>query len=346
MYCKWDIDDTVSRSHWKHLEAVDLTKRPVAMHVMIALIEQHAVLQHQPSEMKMPMPKNFLVAMSRKKWRRWWEAVLKEMRSWDENNAYTEINYDDLPPGAVIIPLGELFTIKRDGTFKYRQIGLGNVIRKGVSLLYTFSTTIGAAALRWFHALECACGVKSRGMDAVCGYLQAKPRAEIYAYKPSCADYCKLNVEQIAALHKHLRKIAAQGGDRALTKLYNEQKRSEKYKRIWRLDSAIYGVPDSGSCFAMFLQNVLVNKMEITQCDVEPSIYYKTEYYTHEELLNQEGSKWTQTQLKAEDPKVVKGYLIICTWTDDLRYFGTAYMMQWFEHAGKSPAPALCRSRY
>ena len=81
----------------------------------------------------------------------------------------------------------------------------------------------------------------------------------------------------------------------------------------------------------MFLQNVLVNKMEITQCDVEPSIYYKTEYYTHEELLNQEGSKWTQTQLKAEDPKVVKGYLIICTWTDDLRYFGTAYMMQWFE---------------
>ena len=35
----------------------------------------------------------------------------------------------------------------------------------------------------------------------------------------------------------------------------------------------------------MFLQGVMVNKLEMVQCEVEPSIYYKYDYYTVDELL-------------------------------------------------------------
>ena len=52
----------------------------------------------------------------KKDWRKWVEAVKKELTGWDDNGAVEVVNIKDVPPNAKVVPLGELYTIKRDGT--------------------------------------------------------------------------------------------------------------------------------------------------------------------------------------------------------------------------------------
>ncbi len=69
--------------------------------------------------------------MIRPDWRSWVDAVKSENDSWDTFEACVEIPYDEIQIGASVIPLGELFTIKRSGKYKFRQIALGNMLKQG-----------------------------------------------------------------------------------------------------------------------------------------------------------------------------------------------------------------------
>jgi hypothetical protein len=80
-------------------------------------------------------PRDFYEALVRPDWREWVQAVKDEMESWTSFQACEEVNYQDIEKGASVIPLGELFTIKRTGKFKFRQIALDNAStqrRKGL----------------------------------------------------------------------------------------------------------------------------------------------------------------------------------------------------------------------
>ncbi len=48
-------------------------------------------------------------------WRNWVSAVKAEIESRSLFKAAKEVSFDDMERGATIIPLGELFTIKRTG---------------------------------------------------------------------------------------------------------------------------------------------------------------------------------------------------------------------------------------
>jgi hypothetical protein len=61
-------------------------------------------------------PKDFFQAMCKPDWREGVAAVKKEIESWLVFNAYSEIAFKDRKPGSSIVPLGELFTRKRDGS--------------------------------------------------------------------------------------------------------------------------------------------------------------------------------------------------------------------------------------
>ncbi len=74
--------------------------------------------------------------------------------------------------GASVIPLGELFTIKRSGKYKFRQIALGNLLKEGKDYAETFASTISGDGIRWFCAVAASCGRKIYGWDAKTGYLQ------------------------------------------------------------------------------------------------------------------------------------------------------------------------------
>ncbi len=65
--------------------------------------------------------------------------------------------------GASVIPLGELFTIKRSGNYKFRQIALGDLLRQGKDYGETFASTVSGDGLQWFCALAVKCGMPVKG---------------------------------------------------------------------------------------------------------------------------------------------------------------------------------------
>jgi hypothetical protein len=112
------------------------------------------------SEIGGSWPRGFYEALVRPDWRQWVEAEK------DENE---------------VIPLGELFTIKRNGKYKFRQIALGNMLKEGKDYAETFASTISGDGIRWFCAIAASCGRKIFGWDAKTGYLQTEQRIPIYA---------------------------------------------------------------------------------------------------------------------------------------------------------------------
>ena len=75
-------------------------------------------------------PRDFYEALVRPDWREWVQAVKDENESWTTFDACQEVDYHSIERGASVIPLGELFTIKRSGKFKFRQIALGNLLKE------------------------------------------------------------------------------------------------------------------------------------------------------------------------------------------------------------------------
>jgi hypothetical protein len=115
--------------------------------------------------------------------------VQKENESWRTFNASIEVNYNEMEQGASIIPLGELYTIKRSGQHKFRPYAMGNLLKARKDYGDTFSSTVSGDGLRWFCSSAAACNKRIRGWDATTGYLQTKQRIRIYAYLPSHHGY-------------------------------------------------------------------------------------------------------------------------------------------------------------
>ncbi len=106
-----------------------------------------------------------------------------------------------------MIPLGELFTIKRNGKYKFRQIALGNLLKEGKDYAETFASTISGDGIRWFCALAASCGRKIYCWDAKTGYLQTEQRVPIYAYLLSHHGYSNLTFEQLAEFRTQMLKV-------------------------------------------------------------------------------------------------------------------------------------------
>ena len=69
----------------------------------------------------------------------------------------------------------------------------------------------------------------------------------------------------------------------------------------------------------MFMQGMHIKKCGLTQCDVNPAIYFRLE----------EGAAPTK------DERKVKDFLIAITWVDDVRYFGSDKFVHEYEEAIK-----------
>jgi hypothetical protein len=94
-----------------------------------------------------------------------------------------------------------------------------------------------------------------------------------------------------------------------------KKERRWKPKKVLELKSSTYGIPDAGQAFAMFMQGLHIKKCGLTQCEVDPAIYFKID----EQAV---GNK-----AKGE----VKDFLIAITWVDDVRYFGTEAFVKEYE---------------
>ena len=117
--------------------------------------------------------------------------------------------------GATLIPLRELFTRKRCGRYKFRQIEMGNILKKGKDYGEIFSSTIPGDGIRWFFSLAVTCGKVVKGWDATTGYLQTEQRIPIYAYLPSHHGFAELEFEELGTLRLHLIEVLRSKGCKA-----------------------------------------------------------------------------------------------------------------------------------
>ena len=246
-------------------------------------------------------------------WRSWVSAVKAEIESWDLFDAAEEVSFDDMVRGATIIPLGELFTIKRTGKHKFRQIAMGNLMKEGRDYGETFSSTVSGDGIRWFFALAAVCGYEVRGWDATTGYLQVEQRVPVYAYLPSHHGFSNLSFEALAELRMTLLEKIKEEGHESLKRMARDLKkeRRDRPKRVLKLKKSIYGIPDAGQAFSMFVQGLHTKGCGLTQSEMDPCIYYK--------IVTEPGTKR------------VKDYLVVMTWVDDCRYFGTPNLVKQYE---------------
>ena len=144
------------------------------------------------------------------------------------NDAARVVKYTDIKSGARCIPLGELFTIKRDGRKKFRQIAFGSMLRPGKDFGETFASTVSADGMRWFFALACFCNLQIYGWDATVGYLQAKLDVPVYAYLLSHHEYSELPMEELAVFRKNLLELVQNEGADGLKRFVAKHRRNTR----------------------------------------------------------------------------------------------------------------------
>lgn len=257
-------------------------------------------------------PRDFYEALLRDDWRDWVQAVKNENDSWSMFEASSEIPYEQMERGASIIPLGELFSIKRSGKHKFRQYALGNLLKEGKDFGETFSSTVSGDGLRWFCSLACACRKEIRGWDATTGYLQTQQRVNVYAYLPSHSGYSDLSFEELAPFRIQLKRMEKEGGVKSVKEFARQMKkeRRERPKTVLKLNKSVYGIPDAGQSFSMFMQGLHLKHCGMVQSEMDPCVFYK--------IIEEQGG-------------VVKSYLIVITWVDDCRFFGTEDLVRSYE---------------
>ncbi len=237
----------------------------------------------------------------------------KEIESWHLFDAAKVVAFDDMMKGATIIPLGERFPRKRCGKYKFRQIAMGNMLKKGRDYGETFSSTISGDGLRWFFSLAVTYGKEVKGWDSTTSYLQSKQRVPIYAYLPSHHGFAELSFEALGTLRLHLMTVLKEQGMQGVKELSKQMKRDrrDRPKTVLKLNKSVYVIPDAGQAFSMFIQGLHKQKCGLLQSEMDPCIFHK---------IN-----------KDEKSDLVKDYLVVITWVDDCRYFGTTALVKEYE---------------
>jgi hypothetical protein len=333
---KWDLVDGESIAmspHVKHLQRVSPVLRILkqilvgkkgdkwplkSIEAMFPILEVGSLLTESDSNANGNWPKDFIEALIRPDWRSWVGAVKSENESWEVFEATVEIPYNEVVKGASVIPLGELFTIKRSGKYKFRQIALGNLLKEGKDYGETFASTVSGDGLRWFCSLGASCGKEIRGWDATTGYLQTVQRVPVYAYLPSHHGYSNLEYEELAKFRMQLLEVLKTDGIKGI-KDFSKRLRNERRIRpstVLELKRSVYGIPDAGQSFSMYMQSLHLKHCGMVQSDLDPCMYYKILTKEKDHLGN--GGEVTD-------------FLIVITWVDDCRYFGTDKMVKEYE---------------
>ena len=220
-------------------------KRNVAFIITCIMVEA-LKLGENPLDKKF-WPKDFFHALVRPDWREWVCAVKKEISSWLDFDAYSVIAFKDRKAGSSIVPLGELYTRKRDESYKFRQYLMGNMLKQGKDYDETFSSCISWDGIRWCAAVACATDKLIHGLDAVTGFLQAKEQFDLYAFMPSHAEYSELSYEDLAIVREKLLKLIEKDGEEGLKRFAAAHKKESRNnpKQCYKLNSSIYGAPSA-----------------------------------------------------------------------------------------------------
>jgi hypothetical protein len=160
------------------------------------------------------------------------------------------------------------------------------------------------------------------GWDAITGYLQTSQRVSVYAFLPSHYGYSDLPFEELAILRAQLLKILEDEGVDGIKRFSRRMRNERRIKpdKVLKLNKTVYGIPDAGQSFNMFMQSLHLKKCSImTQISEIGSLhFYKI---MQRDVQDANGGK----------ESVSTEYLLAITWVDDVRYFETEEMVTNYE---------------
>jgi hypothetical protein len=96
------------------------------------------------------------------------------------------------------------------------------------------------------------------------------------------------------------------------------QERRLRPSTVLELKRSVYGIPDAGQSFSMYMQSLHLKHCGMVQSDLDPCMYYKILQKGKDHLGN--GGE-------------VSDFLIAITWVDDCRYFETDRMVKEYEES-------------
>jgi hypothetical protein len=148
-----------------------------------------------------------------------------------------------------------------------------------------------------------------------CKQLQ---RVSVYAYLPSHHGFSNLEYEDLAKFRMQLLEVLKSDGIKGIKNFSRKirQERRVRPETVLELKRSVYGIPDAGQSFSMFMQSLHLKKCNMVQSDMDPCPFYKI--FENEKDEHGNGG-------------VVTSYLIVITWVDDCRYFGTDDLVQEYE---------------
>jgi hypothetical protein len=120
----WDAGNSML-THKRHLAPHDseteddepLLNSRLSKETILPVLSVGAALSQPNPNGKDNWPRDFYEALLRDDWRDWVQTVKNETDSWGMLEASTEVKYEMMERGASIIPLGELFSVKRNGKY-------------------------------------------------------------------------------------------------------------------------------------------------------------------------------------------------------------------------------------
>ena len=297
---RWIEDDDVCSTKNSDLRLE--RSKPDIETILVFLVEgKQVAFEHLDRK---EWPDDFLSALIKSDWRDWVQSVKKEVGEWLGLDVYELVDISSVPPEAKIVPLGELYTRKRDASYKFRQYLMGNLLREGIDFVDTFSTNIANTSVCFLYSVATAANKEVRGADAVCGFLQAMEQFKLYSFLPSHEGFSRLSYEELGELRIALLDMVKTKGIDSLKQLSRKLKRESrtKPKQVYRFKKSVYGGSGAGHSFQMLVVGTHKDKCGMTQCQVDPCVFVKISVDQHD---------------------IVQNYLMAGTFADDFRYFGT-----------------------
>ena len=317
-------------SHWSHLEhAGDAQLQPVnvcvernglrmMMHVHLqnkpkagiaepyrCMVTVHEALERKrlcedKNNKNNKYPRNFWQCLVADDWREWMAAIQKELKGWIENQSFKNVRIEDRDVTAPVIELGELYLIKRNGSYKHRLYALGNQMREGDYML-TKSKAVAAETVRFCISLAVGCGRLIKQGDTITAYLQSEQRKRTYCYRPSHADFLFKDTDDLSKFRRELKKNIEEQGECVMKDL--SRKNRHNVTHLWELTSPIYGQPDSGQAYEEFKEHC-IKESGGKKLFSDKAVYYFQEPAKN---ANDKGDSWC----------------IFWSHTDDFGFFGS-----------------------
>ncbi len=103
-----------------------------------------------------------------------------------------------------------------------------------------------------------------------------------------------------------------EGGIKSVKEFARRMKRErrERPKTVLQLNKSVYGIPDAGQSFSMFMQGLHQKHCSMVQSEMDPCVFYR---------------------IMEDEKGLVKEYLLVISWVDDYRYFGTHELVKRYE---------------